>query len=214
MPASLEAAAVFAVLIVPGLLVVAGYNRTRAHTLPRRDLYVLAQALAVSLAWLPIVWLLGGRSAIEWLEDDALAGHQSAVLGIVLLNLAAPLATGLLTGLALDRLSERPRLARALGWTGVFSPPTAWEAVWGIALTGEWAVVEIRLKDERTYGVIFDRGSFVGVSPGPRYLFFDTEYRLTDDGDVEILEHEGIFIDATEVESVRLLHVAREDPGE
>ena len=42
MPASLEAAAVFALLIVPGYSYLAGYRIGRSHSLPARDLYVVA----------------------------------------------------------------------------------------------------------------------------------------------------------------------------
>lgn len=205
MPTSLEAAALFAVLLVPGLQLIAGYNRTRAHTLPRRDLYVLAQAFVASLAWLPVVWLLGGGAVLEWLEEGRLTDHQAALLGVVLLNLAAPLAAGLLAGAAVVRMGMQPGgvAARAVTWTGLLSPPTAWDAIWTLALRRDWAALEIELKDDRVFHVILDRRSVVGLSPGPRYLFFETEYR-PDGDDVAVLEHQGIFIDATEVRSVRL----------
>lgn len=209
MPASLEAALVFSVLIVPGLLLIAGYNRIRVHTLPRRDLYVLAQAVAVSLAWLPAVWLLGGREVVDWADAGTLRSHDGEVIRIVLVNLAAPLVVGLLAGQAVEWVGARPwgKLSRTVGWTGIFEPPTAWEAAWQLALEGEWAAVEITLKDGQRFNVLFDDGSRVGLSPGPRYLFFDTEYRFEADGTVAVEEHEGIFIDATEVVSIRLQHI-------
>ncbi len=40
MPASVEAAAIFSLLIVPGYSFLAGYRLGRSHTLPEKDLYV------------------------------------------------------------------------------------------------------------------------------------------------------------------------------
>src|SRR5256885_3654093 len=108
MPTSLEAALVFSVLIVPGLLLIGGYNRTRAHTVPRRDLYVLAQAVAVSLAWLPAVWLLGGREVVDWAEARTLRSHDGGLIRIVLFNLGVPLVVGLLAGQAVAWVGARP----------------------------------------------------------------------------------------------------------
>jgi hypothetical protein len=207
MPASLEAALVFAVLIVPGLLLISGYNRTRAHSLPRRDLYVLAQAVVVSLAWLPVLWLIGGQSVLDWIEDDTLRDHSGALVALLALNLAAPLVAGFIGGRLIDWLGNRTELERALGWTGIFTPPTAWERLWGNLSQAQWAAVSIELKDGEVFKVLFDDGSEVGLAPGPRYCFFDTEYSVKDDGELEVAEHEGVFIDATGVVSVRVEHV-------
>ena len=210
MLSSLEAALVFAVLIVPGLLLISGYNRTRAHSLPRRDLYVLAQAVVVSLAWLPALWLLGGRKMVDWADAEALSDHDGALIFVVLLNLAIPLAVGLVAGRLLDWIGDYTWLARYIGWTGIFQPPTAWEAMWLPLSHADWAAVQIILKGGETFNVLFDDGSTVGLAPGPRYLFFDTEYHLEDD-ELEVEQHEGIFIDGTEVVSVRIEHVVLEE---
>lgn len=212
MPSSLEAALVFAVLIVPGLLLISGYNRTRAHSLPRRDLYVMAQAIVVSLAWLPALWLLGGRRVVDWAEAETLRDHDGALIVVVLLNLAVPLAIGLVAGRLLDWIGDFTQLARFIGWTGIFQPPTAWEAMWLPLSHAEWAAVEIKLQGGETFNVLFDDGSTVGLAPGPRYLFFDTEYRKEGD-ELKIEDHQGIFIDGTEVVSVRIEHVVFEEGG-
>lgn len=212
MPASIEAAIVFAVLIVPGLQLISGYRWTRAHTLPRRDLYVLAQAVAVSLAWLPVVWLLGGDAVLGWLENETANDHQLEILGIVLLNLAVPLLVGLSAGLAIREMADRPDfvLTRALKWTGIFEPPTAWDAAWIQADRGEWAAVRVTLRSGDEFGVLFDDGSTVGLSPAPRDLFFDTEYRVEADGSIVSESHEGIYIDGSEVVSLRLEYIEPE----
>jgi hypothetical protein len=211
----LEAALVFSVVIVPGLLLIVGYQRTRAHSLPRRDLYALAQAVAVSLAWLPAMWLMGGRYVVDWIEAGTLRSHDGELIAIVLLNLAAPLLVGLLAGLLVDKLGQETRLSALIGWTGIFEPPTAWEATWLLIATGEWAAVEIRLQGGEQFNVLFDEGSTVGLSPGPRYLFFDTEYYwIEGNDDPEVQGHHGIFIDASEVVSVRIEHLETESAAE
>lgn len=217
MPNSLEAAVVFAVLIVPGLLLTGGYNRTRAHALPRRDLYALAQAVVVSLAWLPVIWILGGGTLLGWSETQTLDDHQLGVIGVVILNLATALAAGVAAGALVDAIGDRPdsRLASALAWTGIFAPPTPWDYAWLRASTGAWAAVEITLSDGQVFNVLFDREAEVGLSPGPREGFFDTEYtwKPQDEGDddLEVLPHDGVFIDGAEITSIRFEHI---EPGE
>jgi hypothetical protein len=214
MPNSLQAAAVFAVLIVPGLLLVRGYNRTRAHTLPSRDLYALGQAIVVSLAWLPVIWVLGGHSVIGWLTRKEVADHQLALLGIVLGNLAVAQLGGWLGGLLVREIGQHPwsKIAGALDWTGIFDPPTAWDAAWIRASWADWAAVEITLKNGAQYNVIFDNGAVVGLSPAPRQLFFDTEYDWADGERLEVKGHQGIYIDAGDIASVRFEHLQFSTP--
>ena len=212
MPGSLEVVLVFVVLVVPGVVLLGGYNRTRAQTRPGSDFGTLVQALIWSIAWFPIAWLLGGRCVGEWVEHGTLDEHETAVVGIVFgLSLLAPLAVGLIVGAIVDRLGEDvdSPMARRIAWTGVFNPPTAWDATWERALGGKWAAVEIRLKTGEQFNVIFDGGSELGLSPGPRDLFFDTEYRWVD-GEPEIESHEGIYINAAEVISVRIEYIEPE----
>ena len=208
MPGSLEAVAAFAVVIVPGLLLASGYNRTRAHSVPTIDLYALARAVTLSLGWLPVVWLLGGSKVLDWATEATIPNHQPALLGIVVGNLAAALVSGLLAGRAVDKIGDHPesRLNRALAWTGAFEHPTAWDYAWSRVSDAAWAAVEVSTIDGQTYNVLFDEGSKVGLSPNPREAFFDTEFSLVDDT-VEVQEHEGIFIEAGQVLTVRFLHV-------
>jgi hypothetical protein len=124
------------------------------------------------------------------------------------LNLTVAFAAGLAAGAIVDHIGNdlESKAAKALAWTGVFAAPTAWDAMWNRALGGEWAAVEIALKTGEQFYVLFDSGSEIGLSPGPRYLFFDTEYHWIDE-EIEVKETDGIYIDASEVASVRLEHV-------
>jgi Family of unknown function (DUF6338) len=208
-PASLQAAVVFAVLIVPGLLITRAYRRTRAHTLPDRDLYALAQAVTVSLAWLPVVWVIGGHTVLDWVGAHAADKHQGAILTIVAVNLLVSMVAGLIAGKLVDLVASWDWALRALGWTGLFAPPTAWEAAWFYASQANWAAVEISLRSGERFNVLYDKASTVGVSPAPRRAFFNMEYRYGDNEEIEFENHEGIYIDATEVVSIRFEYLDR-----
>jgi hypothetical protein len=51
------------------MAVITGRGRAPVH--PQRDLYALAQAVVLSLAWLPAIWLLGGGDVVDWARDKA-----------------------------------------------------------------------------------------------------------------------------------------------
>jgi hypothetical protein len=214
MPSSVEAVFSFIVLVVPGFLLIGGYNRSRAHALPPRDFYLLAQAVVASLLWLPAAWLLGGHRIVDWAETGTLGEHDLFIIGALFLNLIVAFAAGLAAGATVRSLGKNleSKPARALAWTGIFNPPTAWEALWERALEGEWAAVEITLKSGERFHGLFDDNSVVGLSPGPRYLFFDKEYDRNENEELEVKETDGIYIDASEVSSVRVEHVQL--PGE
>jgi len=114
-----------------------------------------------------------------------------------------------MAGRVIDSVGDHPsgRSARLIAWTGTFKPPTPWDYFWLYASTGNWAAVEIELVDGKTVNVLFDNGSDVGLSPNPRQAFFDTEYLVRDDGELEVLQHHGIFIDCSEVVALRLEHL-------
>ena len=167
-----------------------------------------------SLLWLPGAWLLGGHRIVDWAETGTLGEHDSFVVGAIFVNLIVAFAAGLAAGAAVRSLGKNleSKPARALAWTGIFDPPTAWEALWERALEGEWAAVEITLKSGERFHGLFDSNSVVGLSPGPRYLFFDKEYDRNENEELEVKETDGIYIDASEVTSVRVEHVQL--PGE
>jgi hypothetical protein len=161
---------------------------------------------------MPILWVLGGRLIFDWSDAGTLRAHDEDAIVVVLLNVAAPLVVGLAGGLLIDWLGGQTQLAKVIGWTGIFEPPTAWEKTWLLVQSGAWAAVRVQLDGGEEFNVLSDKTSKVGLAPGPRYLFFRTEYHEEDDGELQIEEHQGIFIDATEVVSVRIEHIALEEP--
>jgi MFS family permease len=168
----------------------------------------VAQAITVSLAWLPVVWVLGGHTVLDWTEKKTATEHQGAILLIVLLNLFGAIVAGLLGGKLIDVLASWGWVRKVLGWTGLFEPPTAWEAAWLYASQAEWAAVEISLRSGERFNVLFDKASTVGVSPAPRRAFFRVEYRYGDNQEIQFENHQGIYVDASEVVSVRFEYLA------
>jgi Family of unknown function (DUF6338) len=213
-----QKALAIAVLFVPGLLLATGYSRARARAsrpeIDKGDLIAIAQTIVLSMLWLPVLWSLGGHKIVDWLGRKDVADHPWAIGGLILLNLGAPFIAGLLAGQAVDKISSRPSgpLARVLRWTGMFEPQTVWDAAWRRAIRAEWAAVEIRLKDDTQYNVLFDSTSTVGLTPAPRHLFFSAEYRWHD-GEPEVVEHAGVYIDATDVVSLRFEHLEGAERG-
>src|SRR4051794_13816778 len=107
MPTSVTAGVVFAVLIVPGFMAISGFSATRARSSLDRDLYVVAQAVVVSLIWALVVFLvqawIGGNRVEGWgvlpFDADRIAAHrqQVAVAALVIL-VVAPGGVGTLWG--------------------------------------------------------------------------------------------------------------------
>jgi len=202
-------------------MLIQGYRRGRAHTLPDRDLYVLAQAVVTSFAWLAIVWLVllaAGNPIEHWglvpWKPGQLEANRGAIAGLALGVELIPFGIGLGAGSLLETLRKLERARGLLGWTGLFEPPTAWEQAWAVAETrvasnpSQTSIeVSIRLRDgslvEGRYGEI----SRADLSPRPRHqLYLETAYgvddrqippRLLGDGKTG-----GVFIDASEIVAV------------
>jgi hypothetical protein len=128
MPASLEAAAVFALLIVPGYSYLAGYRIGRSHSLPARDLYVVAQAVVTSVVFVALGWLWI-EDLLRWLADDTIGDHSREALALLLALIAIPFGVGR-SVVAVVKLVGRwktgERVLRALGAL----QETAWQEAW------------------------------------------------------------------------------------
>jgi hypothetical protein len=220
-PATLQAAFVFALLISPGFVLLQGYRRGRSYTTPDRDLYVLAQAIVISLGWLAAVWLLlllVGDPVKHWglvpRDGMLLEQHRSGIALLVLGVEFGPFALGLGAGAAVNALQGVEVARTLLGWTGLFEPPTAWEHAWKEALSrattpgGQQAIdLSVRLKGGGVIEGSYGERSRADLSPRPsRQIFLETAYgmddtetppRLLGDGSIG-----GVFIDASEIASV------------
>ncbi len=221
MPATFQAALVFALLVAPGYLLVQGYRHGRSYSAPDRDLYVLAQAIVASLGWVASIWFvlsLVGDPISTWgilpENNERLAEHQPAIALLVLGVELVPFAVGLLIGFIVNALQGAERAHVLLGWTGLFEPPTAWEHAWGEAASrlatgaGQQTIdVSVRLKGGGMVRGSYGAGSRADLSPRPGHqLFLETAFGLDDtelpaklvgDGTIG-----GVFIDASEIATI------------
>jgi len=221
MPSTLEAALIFALLISPGYVLLQGYRRARSYSVPDRDLYVLAQAIVASLAWIASVWIVlsaAGDPVSGWgivpENDNRLTAHQTTIALLVLGVELVPFAVGSLAGFVVNALQRAERAHMLLGWTGLFEPPTAWEHAWNEAaarLSSDAAQqtvdVSVRLRSGGIVRGSYSGGSRVDFSPRPHHqIFLETAYglddselppKLTGDGTIG-----GVFIDASEIATI------------
>jgi hypothetical protein len=221
-PASLQAAVVFALLIAPGFLLVQSYRRGRTYSLPARDLYVLAQAVVASLAWITFVWLLlrilgdplRRWGVLPW-KSELLVKHGTPAALLLLMVEFAPVVVGAVGGYLMNRVQATAGAQRIVSWTGVGESPTAWEHAWNEARsravarpTGrQYVDVSISLKAgdrvQGRYGAL----SRADLAPRPsRHVFVETGYgiaesesgaRLSGDGTIG-----GVYVDGSEIAAV------------
>jgi len=218
-PSSFQAAVVFALFISPGFVLVQGYRRSRACTVPDRDLYALAQAVVASLGWPAAVWLLLtllGDPILRWglvPENDRLLERHRTVLALLLLGVEfIPFALGLVAGSAVNTLQNVERARLLLGWTGIFEPPTAWEQAWNEAasranVSSQSIDVSVRLKRGGVVEGRYGGASRADLSPRPTHqLFLETAYGLDDSDTPATLLGDGtiggVFIDASEIAAI------------
>lgn len=221
MPATFQAALIFALLIAPGYVLIQGYRHGRSYSVPDRDLYVLAQAIVASLGWVAVVWFvlsIVGDPISGWgilpENDKRLTEHQATIALLVFGVELVPFAVGLLVGFVVNALQGAARAHVLLGWTGLFEPPTAWEHAWNEAASrlgtdaGRQVIdVSVRLKSGGIVRGSYGGGSRADLSPRPSHqLFLETAYGLDDtelppklmgDGTIG-----GVFIDASEIATI------------
>jgi hypothetical protein len=207
MPDTFEAAVVFSMLIAPGALFVRGYARRRTRSFPERDLHALVQAIVASLVWLGATWTVFGERIATWAASATPApAPRLAILAFVL----TPFVLGVAAALIVDSISRRPTSvpARVLGWTGIFDPPSAWDAAWLSRYPEDdrYREVSVRLKGGTLIVGRFAGRSQVDLSPIPRQLFLETGYGYInqEDGTTRLDAHgpHGIYVEASEIEAI------------
>jgi uncharacterized protein DUF6338 len=216
-----EAAIVFGLVVAPGYLLVHGYRRLGTYSLPSRDLYALAQAVVVSLAWLVVVWLV-----LLWLGDPIhrwgviprnttnLDRHRSDLALLIAAMVFPPYFLGLAAGAAIRGLQESERAERLLGWTGLFEPPTAWDRAWSTAKAAikdkpdgsRYVDVTVHLKSGTVVTGRWGGSGDTDLWPKTDHnIYFASGYGVaTDDSGETRLDRgrHGVFVDASDVAAV------------
>ena len=217
----MQAAIVFALLISPGYLLLQGYRRSRSYTLPDKDLYVVAQSVVASLAWLSWVWLALlplGDPVDHWglvPQNGALLERHRATVAALFVGLEfGPFIIGVVAGRIVNLLHGTEQARRILSWTGLFEAPTAWDHAWNQAAAratapGGAPTIDVRIC-LRTGGVVEGRygaGSRADLSPRVNHqVFLETAYGVDDSSGERRLLGDGtiggVYIDASEITSI------------
>jgi hypothetical protein len=190
------AAALFALLLAPGFLVVRGYGRRHGGRLVHdRDLFAVVEAVVASAFWLAFVWLLQslfGNPVKDWgilpfktdkLEDN---GSKAVLLGLVVVMV--PYGIGVAAAVFSDWVRTRPRgsgnkaslpyrLRRLAIRYGFLESPTAWDQAWTRFETrGGTGKVVIRMRDGSLVEGAWGRGARVDLSPLAHQVYLVAGY--------------------------------------
>ena len=191
----------FALLIVPGYSYLAGYRVGRSHSLPARDLYVVAQAVVTSVVFVALGWLWI-EDLLRWLADDTIGDHSNEALALLLGLIAIPFGVGRAVVALVERLGRwrlGERLLRALGAL----QETAWQEAWKAPLDSG-SVVRIELRSGATVeGVLEPPAGSVDFPPLAPAVYLPTAFVEGPDGGWVTMD-QGAFIPGEEIETLYL----------
>lgn len=210
MPNTLEAVLVFGILIVPGYQLVRGYAVARSDAPPSTQLYVLAQAVVASLAWLCVTWPVV-NDLLRWIRADSLSDHALASYLTIPLFLGTPYLIGRVLGrlvVAITRSDNRRGpdwLRRVADAAGLVERGTAWDLLWLRAVDNEVALVTVALDDGTSLHGQFGDRSRVMASPAAPSVYFERAYE-TDPatGRVVAVYGGGAHIDGARIVALKL----------
>jgi hypothetical protein len=212
-PLTLEAGVLFSVLVAPGFLLLRGYARRRTRVTPERDLYALAQAIVGSLFFLGAIWLglmiLGQDELLRALRSGEVEGRETTVFWMVVGLLFVPYPLGWLAAELVDWVGRQPDSppGSLLEWTGLFEPPTSWDAIWLRAAEHEWALISVDFRDGTSVIGMLAQHSKVDLSPEKdRRVFFEEEYRYVN-GVPQKVTGKGIWIRTDDATFIRIREV-------
>ena len=129
-----EAALVFLLLVMPGLLLIGGYygGLGRPQALSSSAVHTLAQAIAWSAILLIPAAILLANDIADWIDTDTVDQHLTSLFIAGYATLLVPFPVGLLIGLVARR---RERLAKVFGsGTG-----------WGVVADGRGELTKVRV---------------------------------------------------------------------
>jgi Family of unknown function (DUF6338) len=202
MPATVDAALIFAVLVLPGYLLGKGIGHGRRADSPGPDLHVLAQAVFASLIWLFFTYWWAIDDLIRWVDDGALGDHstfagvwRSSVLVL------APYFVGRALGMAVEQ--DLPIVAPILRWLGIGAPfGTPWDVAWDQVEDAQAPIlVTVTFSDGRKLAGQFAEDSRASVSPQPPELYLEEAYETTDDGQIVVYD-QGAHIDGSKIVAI------------
>jgi Family of unknown function (DUF6338) len=216
---SVEAAALFVLLIGPGYVYLRSYNRLRREvavaTAPAlADLAqpVVASVFLVGLTWWPISGALIGRLDTLQTNFDAVADKSTWLLIIALFGIAV--ASGALLGAAVRWAGELPpnsdkqpqRSLRALfNALGLYEARTLWDQMAKRLQAADATLLRLRLKDGAWVHGTFADGSQMDVAPSPPAIFLEEAWYKADAQAPLEQAPEGAYLEACDIVSLEIL---------
>lgn len=190
----------FAFAIVPGYVLLVGYQHQRSHTAPERDLHVLAQAFVLSAFWLALTWWPAGHLLSTWAANDELDSHEPMVWLLCCFLLGAAYLAGRIAG-AVIRMVGGKREGRLFSWMrslGLFSQPTLWDWVWTEAGQRGNVLLVIRLKDGGSIEGLYAASSAADLSPKRPRVYLERAYGCDDEGNTVIYPW-GAYVEGDQI---------------
>lgn len=207
MPGTFEAALVFAFAVVPGYVLLQGFEagRSEERVQPGPNLYVLAEAFVLSLAWLiptsplvvELVEMIGAGMTTREIAS-------SAVFALVVFFLPA------IVGYRVGHLVRRARAGvqgTLASWIRAYVPPrlTAWDRAWAPALQSSRALVQLHLDDSETVVGQFADLSQVDLSPLPPQVYLEqTLIKPEVGGEGQVLPGPPVHVDGKRIRFVEI----------
>ena len=202
MPASVEAAIIFALLIVPGYSLLAGYRLGREGAGPSRDLYVIAEAIVASVLMLAISWFRV-TDLLDWIDQDSLDEHTGGALVLLLGLIVVPFLIGRALAEIIDRVASRADLQRHLTRLRLIPEGNAWQTAWARAREhGTLVVIDLKDGGGTIYGQMTHEGS-VDLPPNEPALYLPVAYRSDDEGKIVRMSH-GAYVHGATIAALYL----------
>lgn len=203
MPNTVQAAAIFFFLFIPGYLFLLAYRREAEAARQRRDVFVVAETLIFSILLLALAWPAGFADVVRDLRDGeaALNWGTPELYGVVGATLAMPVLLGLIVG----------GVARAVyglrwPWLQRILPAARtreWDKAWMCIADLDAPIVQIKTKSGEEIVGVFDAASSVARTdaPGSCDVLLAQEY-VFEDGDFRPLGG-SVYVDGSDIVSVR-----------
>jgi Family of unknown function (DUF6338) len=203
-PGTLEAIVVFAAAIAPGYGFLLGYQFQRSHSVPDKDLYLLAQAFICSAIWIAVTWWPVGHLLADWAQSDSLDKHEFMVWLLAFLLLALPYGIGRVGGGIVLRIGEAKGgpIFAGMARLGFFNHPTLWDSVWTDVKERGNVVLVITLQEGSVLEGQFAGQSKVDLSPKHPRVYLQKAYGYDKDGKRTAYPL-GAYVDGDQIVDVR-----------
>jgi hypothetical protein len=199
-PDSLEAAAVFAFAIAPGYALLTGYQYQRTHTMPERDLHVLAQAFVFSAAWIALTWWPIGHLLTQWANRDEWVDKEFEVWLLSSVLLGGAYIAGRLAGGFVEWIAEKREgwLFSRMQEIGFFDPPSLWDWIWTEARLRGNVLVIIRLKEGGFIEGLYAGSSEADLSPRQPRVYLEKAFGYDEEGNT-VVHPKGAYVEGSQI---------------